>query len=379
MMNNKTIAAYLCLTALFFSCKDSSNRDQIRLNVKVKNHKSTYLLLDQIQFDLLKPLKPDTLFLKAGEANKEMKTKEEGLYRIILPDDNVTVFFINDESKLALNIDASDLVYSNTPGNTALNKQLYDLIRYLNGIQQELNPLEIQMDQAVNTDNRTTADELTEKVNQLVKRYQQYLLSYADTTKSPVLSMFAFTNAQYGDAQQMLGFAQKLSKRFPNHEGVTAFLKALDTNAKKENTLSKSPSLGELAPDFTLNDVNDKPVSLSSFRGKYVLVDFWASWCGPCRGENPNVVAAFKKYNNKNFTVLGVSLDENKADWLDAIKEDGLNWTHISDLKGWQTGVVAQYGFDGIPYNVLVDPSGKILATSLRGDDLDQFLSKTLK
>jgi peroxiredoxin len=191
--------------------------------------------------------------------------------------------------------------------------------------------------------------------------------------------MFAFSNAQYGDAQQMLSFAQKLSKRFPQHEGVTSLLKALDSNAKKESIQYKAPGIGDEAPDFTCNDVHGKAVSLSSFRGKYVLVDFWASWCGPCRGENPNVLAAYKKYSNKNFTVLGVSLDEKKADWLEAIQEDGLTWTHISDLRGWESNVVPQYGFDGIPYNVLVDPSGKILATSLRGDDLEQFLGKTLK
>ena len=110
-----------------------------------------------------------------------------------------------------------------------------------------------------------------------------------------------------------------------------------------------------------------------------MLVDFWASWCGPCRGENPNVVAAYEKYKNKNFTVLGVSLDEEKNKWLKAIKDDNLSWKHISDLKGWSTAAVPLYGFDGIPYNVLIDPQGKILATELRENALGDFLEKTLK
>jgi peroxiredoxin len=148
---------------------------------------------------------------------------------------------------------------------------------------------------------------------------------------------------------------------------------------KPKPTQPVKPVVGNFAPDFTMNDTEGKPVSLSQYKGQYVLVDFWASWCGPCRGENPNVVAAYKKYKNKNFTVLGVSLDEDKDAWVKAIQKDGLTWKHISDLKGWQSAVVTVYGIEGIPYNVLLDPEGKILATELRGSALEAFLEKTLK
>ena len=134
-----------------------------------------------------------------------------------------------------------------------------------------------------------------------------------------------------------------------------------------------------MAPDITMPDVNGTNLSLSSFKGKYVLVDFWASWCVPCRAENPNVVAAYNKYKSKNFTILGVSLDKTKDAWVQAIKQDGLTWNHISDLKFWNSEAVALYGFNGIPYNVLLDPTGKIIADNLRGGELETKLAEVLQ
>lgn len=138
----------------------------------------------------------------------------------------------------------------------------------------------------------------------------------------------------------------------------------------------RTTSEGELAPDFTLNDVNDKPVSLSSFRGKITLVDFWASWCGPCRKENPNVVAAYNKFHSKGFEILGVSLDDNKTNWQQAIKKDNLSWTHVSDLEGWESKAAQLYGVQSIPTNFLLDKEGKIVARDLRGEALEQKLNE---
>jgi len=140
---------------------------------------------------------------------------------------------------------------------------------------------------------------------------------------------------------------------------------------------AKQSAVGYIMPDFTQIDTAGAPVSLASFRGKYVLIDFWASWCGPCRRENPNVVAAYNKFKDKNFTVLGISIDRNdrKADWLQAIKDDNLTWTHLID---WNSTLSNQFQIATIPQNFLIDPEGKVLARNLRGPALERKLVRVL-
>ncbi|UGU14730.1 AhpC/TSA family protein [Sinomicrobium kalidii] len=140
----------------------------------------------------------------------------------------------------------------------------------------------------------------------------------------------------------------------------------------------KRSAIGETILDFTQNDVEGNPVSYADFRGQYVFIDFWASWCGPCRAENPNVLKAYNEYKDKNFTVLGVSLDDDEARWKKAIEEDSLPWVQVSDLKGFDNVISGYYGIRGIPSTLLVDPEGKIIAKDLRGDELHQKLAEVL-
>ncbi len=141
---------------------------------------------------------------------------------------------------------------------------------------------------------------------------------------------------------------------------------------------SKINAIGTVMPDFSQADTSGKMITLKSFRGQYVLVDFWASWCRPCRDENPNVVSNFNKYKSKNFTVLGVSLDQAKPAWVNAIQMDALAWTQLSDLKGWKNDVAAQFRISSIPQNFLIDPNGKIIAKNLRGEALGRKLEELL-
>ena len=173
-----------------------------------------------------------------------------------------------------------------------------------------------------------------------------------------------------------------LNKTMPNTsyaKDLNDYLSKKEAEAAKAKEMSKLTEIGMMAPELDFPGIDGTNVKLSSLRGKVVLIDFWASWCKPCRAENPNVVRAYQKYKSKGFEVFSFSLDKNKAQWISAIEQDGLVWnSHASDLKQWQTAALPLYGFRGIPFTVLIDREGKIIAKNLRGPALEAKLNEVL-
>ena len=248
----------------------------------------------------------------------------------------------------------TDLTKEETAQSAALNKEYSEFYK--------------KKDQAGMDRIDAAFDKLTEQKNIKNKQYLK------DNASSPiamfVLKQYAGYDINADDVEPMFLALPEQLRASPAGKDMTEKLET-----------AKKTGVGKMAMDFTQNDTLGIPVSLSSFRGKYVLIDFWASWCGPCRQENPNVVKAFNAYNSKGFTVLGVSLDQPTAKdkWMKAIHDDKLTWTQVSDLKYWKNDVAVQYGIQAIPQNFLIDPQGKIVGKNLRGEALNKKLAELFK
>ena len=196
------------------------------------------------------------------------------------------------------------------------------------------------------------------------------VLKFINDNKTSLAAFYAMTSLdQYKYESQMVAYADDIKDSFKENPGVQHFVAQMEQ--------IKPVSIGHKAPDFTIEGIDGKPVKLSDYKGKYVMLDFWASWCAPCRQENPNVVKQYAAYHSKGFNIVGISLDEKKEDWQQAINADKLTWAHGSDLKRFDGPTERLYRIEAIPSNFILDPQGIIVAKNITGAALEEFLNKT--
>jgi peroxiredoxin len=264
-----------------------------------------------------------------------------------------------------------NIVFHNSPVNkdyhdylTAIGGQIQDLAARMNEKAAAASPEQLKdtaFFSALNREYAALLDERMEKQIQYASRHPNSFFSVVALSESATRNF---------DAEKIEPLFLSISEKYRETNDGKALASRINA--------AKTIVIGNEAPDFTQNDTIDNPVKLSDFRGKYVLIDFWASWCGPCRQENPNLVKAYSEYKDKGFEILGISLDraDAKQAWINAIKKDGLTWTQVSDLKYWNNEVAVQYGIRAVPQNYLIDPKGIIVAKNLRGKALSEYLEK---
>lgn len=387
---NKITLTGISFLLLISSCREKGD-EKFVVQGTLKNTPGGTIYLEEAALGSMQPVVIDSAKIASdGRFKLSPLAKEESLFILRLNSNPTPVAsFINDSKNIDIAIDAANEQQPYQVKGSPASKTLQD---YLFNSNEQLTILYNLIRQA-DTLSGGGKDSLAKALN-LQKRtatdnYKNYTTRIIDNSKSAPLSVFILGSYQSYSSNPALGlepltqaeavgYINKMAARFPAHKGLS-LLKSGMKQETETNAPPASPLLNKPAPDFTLPDVAGTPVTLSSLKGKYVLVDFWASWCAPCRAENPNVVKAYQQFNNKNFTILGVSLDQKKEAWTKAIQEDGLTWTHVSDLKFWSSIVVPIYDIQGIPYNVLLDPNGVVVAENLREGELISKLSEVLK
>jgi thiol-disulfide isomerase/thioredoxin len=295
--------------------------------------------------------------------------EEPGLFFLVMDNAQPHYVFL-DNSKIGVEGKKQDLKNLKIKGSSS-HDDFLDFKKVFDPLVGEMSAFGAQINKETNT---VVRDSLKIKYDSIVYLVQSSIDAFVKEKPNSYVSPFLLViTLQMNDDVTLL--ENRFAKLTPAMQQSR-----IGASLQQHIAASKTGQVGSLAMDFTQPDVNGKPVSLSSFRGKYVLVDFWASWCRPCRIENPNVVENYNKFKGRNFTVLGVSLDRpgQKESWLKAIEQDKLTWTNVSDLKFWQNEAAVLYRVSGIPFNILVDPEGRVIARNLRGPDLEAKLCEVL-
>ncbi len=377
-MRFRLFAVFL-LIIWFTSCGDKKN--SFTLNGNIDNMPAQVVILEELGISdviILDSVKtePDGKFTITGS------TGENKLFRLRFSSDKSKFILLSfDKGAIGITGNWNNLAetynFTGSPSSSSLRSLIFTYRQHI----KDYNTLCVIADTMEAKKNDSLLVKAKDQLQEINQHFTRYCETYSDTCQYLPNALCAVQLLNPAVEKDYINlFNQSLVKRFPNSKLAHDFDgKVKNMSQSKNQEEENGIAVGTIAPEINLQTLEGKSITLSSFRGKYVLVDFWASWCPPCRAENPNVVAAYNLFKNKKFTIYAVSLDEKKDKWLEAIQKDGLTWTQVSDFQRWQSLPVRNYGVNAIPANFLLDPSGKIIAKNLHGGELEAKLSEVLK
>ncbi|MDQ3047260.1 MAG: AhpC/TSA family protein [Bacteroidota bacterium] len=369
------------LSIIILAACSNTNPESIagfELKGQLRNAHGETIYLEQLSPEGVKPVDTATIDEK-GEFTMNALITETGFYRLKISEKNFATFIFDVDQKVTVKGDAEDLGNTYTVEGSPDSKLFWEVNQASANNYRKRDSLQKIFQAFMNTPgvdsvrSDSMSNVLEKPYNQYLADHNKYLQNFIELNTG---SFAALAAIQQLPAEEYMSTYKKLDEGLMKKYPTSSYIKSFHEGVVKQSKLA----MGTAAPEIVMNTPDEKLLALSSLKGKVVLVDFWASWCGPCRAENPTVVKAYNKYKSKGFDIYSVSLDKDMDKWKMAIQKDNLIWpNHVCDFKFWQSPVVQLYNFNGIPYNVLLDKEGNIIAKNLRGEALEKKLAEVLK